>query len=194
MIGVYLRVSSQSQKADSQRAEITHWLMRHGHNPEAVQWFEDTESGATLQRAAFQRLQAAIFHGEVKTVVVWKLDRLARNMREGINVLADWCQRGVRVVSTTQQIDLLGPTGHLIAGLLFGIAEMELQHVRERQAVGISLARERGVYQGRKRGTKKAKPERARELRNKGMSRPEIAQALGVDKRTVYRYLRELRP
>ena len=74
---------------------------------------------------AFQALQIAILEGEIQTVVVWKLDRLARHLREGVNVLADWCQRGVRVVSVMQHIDLSGPVGHLIVSLLFGIAEIE---------------------------------------------------------------------
>ena len=44
------------------------------------------------QREAFQRLQAAIFAGKITTVVVWKLDRLAHSLKDGVNVLADWCQ------------------------------------------------------------------------------------------------------
>ena len=58
--------------------------------------------------------------------------RLARNLREGVNVLADWCQRGVRVIAVAQQIDLCGPVGNLIASLLFGIAEIELHHAKTR--------------------------------------------------------------
>ena len=85
----------------------------------------------TMQRAAFQKLQAAIFAGEIDAVLVWKLDRLARSLKEGVNVLADWCKRGVRVIAVTQQIDLSGPVGHLIASLLFGIAEIELHHAKE---------------------------------------------------------------
>jgi hypothetical protein len=123
--GIYIRVSSpKGQKTDSQRAELEAWLKRHRHK--AVQWFEDRDSATNMQRDAFQRLQAAIFAGKITTVVVWKLDRLARNLKEGVNVLADWCKRGVRVIAVTQQIDLSGPVGHLIASLLFGIAEIEL--------------------------------------------------------------------
>jgi DNA invertase Pin-like site-specific DNA recombinase len=55
---------------------------------------------------------------------VWKLDRIARSMREGINTLSRWCELGVRVVSVTQQIDLSGTVGHLVAGVLFAIAEI----------------------------------------------------------------------
>jgi DNA invertase Pin-like site-specific DNA recombinase len=190
MIGVYIRVSSHSQKSDSQYAEIQRWLRAHGHALETVQWFEDTETGATLTRSGLIRLQEAIFAGTVKMVVVWKLDRIARSMREGINTLSRWCELGVRVVSITQQIDLSGTVGHLVAGVLFAIAEIELQHVKERQAVGIALAKQRGAFKGRKPGATKAKPQRARELRDKGMTLPEIAQALSVDKRTVSRYLK----
>jgi DNA invertase Pin-like site-specific DNA recombinase len=190
MIGVYIRVSSHSQKSDSQHAEIRRWLTAHGHDLDTVQWFEDTETGATLTRSGLIRLQEAIFAGTVKMVVVWKLDRIARSMREGINILSQWCDSGVRVVSITQQIDLSGTVGHLVAGVLFAIAEIELQHVKERQAVGIALAKQRGVYKGRKHGATKTNPKRARELRDKGMTLPEIAQALSVNKRTVSRYLK----
>jgi DNA invertase Pin-like site-specific DNA recombinase len=190
MIGVYIRVSSSTQKSDSQHAEIRRWLHAHGHALETVQWFEDTETGATLTRSGLNCLHEAIFAGTVKMVVVWKLDRIARSMREGINTLSRWCELGVRVVSVTQQIDLSGTVGHLVAGVLFAIAEIELQHVKERQAAGIALAKQRGVYKGRKPGATKAKPQRARELRAKGMRLPEIAQALRVNKRTVSRYLK----
>jgi DNA invertase Pin-like site-specific DNA recombinase len=107
---VYIRVSSpKGQKTDSQRAELEAWLKRH--KLKGVQWYEDRDSATNMQREAFQRLQADIFAGKVETVVVWKLDRLARNLKEGVNVLADWCKRGVRVVAITQQIDLNGTVG-----------------------------------------------------------------------------------
>ena len=147
-----------------------------------------------MHRSGLIRLQEAIFAGTVKMVVVWKLDRIARSMQEGINTLSRWCELGVRVVSITQQIDLSGTVGHLVAGVLFAIAEIELQHVKERQAVGIALAKQRGAFKGRKRGATKAKPQRARGLRDKGMTLPEIAQVLNVDKRTISRYLKRGSP
>ena len=176
--GVYIRVSSPKvQKTDSQRAELEAWLRRR--RSKSVKWFEDRETGTTLQRDAFQKLQAAIFAGKIDTVVVWKLDRLARNLKEGVNVLADWCQRGVRVIAITQQIDLTGPVGNLIASLLFGIAEIELQHAKERQAAGIAVAKKRGVYTGRRQGTTKAAPVRARALRKQGLTEEQIGRIHG---------------
>lgn len=188
---IYIRVSSpKGQKTDSQRAELETWRKRQ--RLKSVRWFEDRDSATNFQRPAFQQLQSAIFKGEIETVVVWKLDRLARSLKDGINILADWCKRDVRVISITQQIDLSGTVGHLIASLLFGIAEMELQHSKERQAVGIALARKRGVYKGRQAGTTKATPKRAQELRRQGLTVPEIANALKVSQRTVFNYLRPL--
>jgi len=168
-IGVYIRVSSHSQKSDSQRAEIQHWLDAHGHKSKDVKWFEDVETGATLNRKAFIALNEAVFSGDVKTIVVWKLDRVARSMKDGINMLTGWCEAGVRVVSVTQQIDLSGTIGHLVAGVLFGIADIERQHIKERQAAGIKAAKHKGVYTGRKAGTTKGKPERAKQLKAQGL-------------------------
>jgi len=142
---LYIRVSSHSQKTDSQRADIRRWLIAHGHDPDAVQWFEDKETGATLQRPGLLALKEAIFAGTV---------------------------------------------GHLVAGVLFAIAEIELQHTRERQAAGITVAKVKGIYTGRAKGATKAKPRRAKELREQGLTAPEIAQILNVSERTVWRYLR----
>jgi DNA invertase Pin-like site-specific DNA recombinase len=157
----------------------------------AVRWFEDKESAAAFHRPAFEAMQTGIFDGTIKTVVIWKLDRLSRRLRDGINLLADWCERGVRVVAVTQQIDLSGTVGHMVASVMFGLAEIELEYRRERQAAGIAVARRKGVYQGRRRGTTKAQPARAQELQAKGLTVPEIANAMAISERTVFRYLSE---
>jgi DNA invertase Pin-like site-specific DNA recombinase len=143
---VYIRVSSpKGQKTDSQRAELEAWAKRQrlkrtssGLKPAKP---ESTSSGPPSRRCT-----RAIFAGGIDTVIVWKLEGLARNLKDGINVLADWCQRGIRVVSVTQQIDLSGPVGQMIAGVLFGVAAIEL-HSKERQAMGIADAKKRGVKQ-----------------------------------------------
>lgn len=188
MIGVYVRVSTTGQNIDGQKQEIERWLK--GNGMKKAQWYIDRATGSNLKRPAFERLQKDIFNGEIKTVVCWKLDRLSRNLREGINVLADWCDKGLRVVSTSQQIDFNGSLGKMLAAVLLGIAEMEQELRRERQAAGIKAARARGVYIGRLPGTTKAKPQRARQLQSQGLTAPEIATSMGVSLRTVFRYLR----
>jgi len=190
-IAVYIRVSTTGQNEAGQRAAITDWLTAHGHDPATATWYVDKHTATTTARPALDKLQAAIFAGNHATVVTWRLDRLSRTQRDGINLLANWCDVGVRVVSITQQLDLSGATGRLIAGVLFAVAEMELEAMKERQRVGIEAAKERGVYQGRKPGTTKAKPARAKELRDNGLTQNEIAAALGVSRTTVNRYLKD---
>jgi DNA invertase Pin-like site-specific DNA recombinase len=134
-------------------------------------------------------MQQGIFAGTIRTVVVWKLDRLSRRQREGINLLAEWCERGVRVVVITQQLDLSGAVGRLVASVLFGLAEIEHEYRRERQAAGIAVAKLQGRYHGRAKGTTKAQPTRARLLHERGFTVAEIGQALQISPRTAYRYL-----
>src|SRR5712691_10540181 len=87
-----------------------------------------------------------------------------------------------RVVVVTQQIDLSGSVGRLVASVLFGLAEIEQEYRRERQAAGITVAKRKGIYHGRLKGTTKAKPARAQALRARGLS-----AALRVGPRTVFR-------
>ena len=192
MYGVYIRVSTVGQNVAGQKREIRRWLKGNGITDDQVQWYTDKFTGDSLERPAFERLQADIFAGDIQTVVVWKLDRLSRSLRDGINVLADWCDRGLRVVSVTQQIDFNGAIGKMLAAVLLGVAEMEQETRRERQRAGIEAAKERGgVYTGRKLGaTKKGvNPKRAQKLRAKDLTYAEISQAMGVSVSSVRRYL-----
>ena len=199
MIACYIRVSTTSQNSEGQKKEIKRWLKGHGHKLKDVRWFEDKETGKNLARPAFEELEAAIFRGEIKTVVVWRLDRLSRNLRDGIVTLAKWCDTdeeygyGIRVVSVMQQLDFSGATGKLIASVLFSVAEMELEAIKERQAAGIAAAKAKGTYKNngdRRRGFRKAK-DKVLKLHKKGHSPTAIARECGVARSTVYSYLAE---
>ena len=192
VIACYIRVSSVSQNLDVQREETKRWLKNNGFALKNVRWFEDKKSGDDLSRPGFEALQNAIFSGEVKTVVVWKLDRISRKIDQGIDVLHAWLEKGVRFVSVTQQFDFNGAIGKMVASLLFGLAEMEQEVRRERQAAGINAAKEAGKYvgHGRKPGATKANPKRAIALREQGIRPAEIARMLGVRRSTVYEYLK----
>ena len=109
-----------------------------------------------MHRPAFDRLQHDIFTGKIKCVVLWKLDRLLRRLKDGVNILADWAERGLKVVVVTQQLEFNGSVGRMIAALLLGLAEIEWEFRKERQQAGIEVARKKGVYRGRKPGTTKA--------------------------------------
>ena len=125
----YVRVSTTGQNEAGQQAAIERWL--EGNNVTDVEWYIDTATGDNLDRPEFADLQADIFDGAIDTVVCFKLDRLSRTLKDGINVLCDWIDKGIRVVSVTQQLDFSGPTGKLIASVLFAVAEMEQETRRE---------------------------------------------------------------
>ena len=95
-IAAYIRVSTYDQKTESQREEISRWLRNHGIEPDSIRWFEDKETGKNLRRPEFQQLQKAIFAGEIKTVLVWKLDRISRKMLDGLHTMRFWLKSRCR--------------------------------------------------------------------------------------------------
>src|SRR5580693_7319282 len=97
IVASYVRVSTIGQNEAGQRAEIERWLTGNGIDPASVRWYVDKgKSGDSLKRPAFEQLQAAVFAGEVGTIVTYKLDRVSRSLRDGINTLAGWCEKGIR--------------------------------------------------------------------------------------------------
>ncbi len=189
-VAVYIRVSTASQNEAGQRREVMKWLTGNGINPSDAMWYTDKESGETLKRPEFEQLQKDIFNGTINTVVVYKLDRISRDMHDGVLVLGEWCKKGIRLVSTSEQMDYSGPIGQMFAAIMFTIAKWETLSRRNRQAAGIAAAKERGVYTGRKPGAVKAgvDPAQAIELRKKGLTHEEVAKVLGVSLRTAVRY------
>jgi len=84
-MAVYVRVSTAGQNEAGQRREIERWLK--GNRIKNAVWYVDRETGDNLDRPEFKRLQEAVFMGEHDAVVVYKLDRLSRTIRDGLAVL-----------------------------------------------------------------------------------------------------------
>ena len=189
---IYTRVSTDRQKDDSQQKALKDYIEQHGLGN--VRWYRDKVSGKDLERPGMVRLKAAVFRGSVGTVIVWKLDRLARNMKDGISLLCDWCERGVRVVSLQEQLDLGGTVGQIVASVLFGVAQMERENINERIRAGIAARRAKGLPMGRQEGQqfkwspakRKVDPETARSLRSQGVKVTDIAERFGCSKQAIY--------
>ena len=192
-VAAYVRVSTVGQNEQGQRAEIVRWLAGNGIADSSVRWFVDKRSGDNLNRPAFEELQAAIFNGEVGTVVVFKLDRISRSSKRrdqhsGRLVRAGHSRRIDFATARLQRLGRAVDGGGAIRG-----RQMEQETRRERQAAGIAVAKRiKGKYKGRPPGSTKAKPARALKLKEKGLSAPEIARSLGVSRNTVFRYFREV--
>jgi DNA invertase Pin-like site-specific DNA recombinase len=183
----YIRVSTfdQQKGLQSQQKALRDYIDNHGLSN--VRWYRDKLSGATTDRPGFERMQKDIFTGKVSTVLCWKLDRLSRSLKDGINILSDWCENGIRVVAVSQQIDLNGSVGKIIAAVLLGVAQMERENIRENVKRGMAAAKARGVRLGKR---PKLFAQDIKALQDKGLNKTQIAQKLGVTRQAVYNALR----
>jgi DNA invertase Pin-like site-specific DNA recombinase len=192
---VYLRVSSKSQDLRSQEPDLKRWAKGETEAGAAIEWYSDTATGTSMDRPGWNRLWRAVLVGEVKRIVVWRLDRLGRTPKETIPLFADMQARGVTLISLKDSFDLSSASGRLFANILASFAGYETEVRGERQRAGIDAARTKGlVYPGRKPGTPKAQPARAAELRAAGMKVREVAGAMGISAATVHRYLAQAAP
>jgi DNA invertase Pin-like site-specific DNA recombinase len=125
-------------------------------------------------------------HGD--TLMVWKLDRLGRSLRDLINMLDDLKQRGVKFRSLTEAIDTETPTGRAMWQMIGVLAELERSMIIERTRAGMKAARARGIHPGRKPRLSPEQIEHAKELRKKKHP-DDIAAILKCSRATVYRAL-----
>jgi DNA invertase Pin-like site-specific DNA recombinase len=150
--------------------------------------FEDKgQSGATAKRPALARCLKTLRSGD--TLIVWKLDRLGRSLRDLIAMLDGLRERGVRFQSLTEAIDTETPTGRAMWQMIGVLAELERSLIGERTRAGVKAAQRRGVKFGRKPKLSAAQIELARELVEKGESRQYVADVLKVGRVTLYRAL-----
>ena len=183
LIAVYCRVSTFDQEKGlrSQEKSLRDYCDNHGLV--RLVWYKDRITGSTTNRPAFNKLQRDIFNGKIGTVVCWKLDRLSRSLKDGINILTDWLEKDVRVIATAQQLDFSGAVGQLIASVLFAVAAMERENLRENTKRGIAAARSRGVKLGKrpKLFAKDIVP-----LLQDGLTIGEISKKLGKTRQAIY--------
>jgi len=184
----YIRISvaGQSSSLEAQRNVIDEYCANHNLEPT---YFIDESTGKNLDREGMEQMKKALFNGEYSTVIVYKLDRLSRSLVDGLNLLSDFLNKDVRVISITQQFDFTGSVGKMIAAVLMAVSEMEVEQRRESQLIGIANRKAKGGYLGRKRGSTKVKEmSKALRLKQKGLSMSEVAKTLGVSLRTAVRY------
>jgi DNA invertase Pin-like site-specific DNA recombinase len=190
-----VRVSSTDQKTASQLPDLQHWAK--GQDDE-VRWYEDKVTGTSMDRPAWNQVEAAIRSGKVSQLVVWRLDRLGRTA-SGLTALFDQLrERKVNLVSIKDGVDLATPAGRMLAGVLASVAQYETEVRRERQTAGIAAAKANGKrWAGSKPGerSKVTPTKRKIILRMKAEGEPmvAIAAAVHLSRPTVYAVLRQTR-
>lgn len=151
------------------------------------QIFTDQASGADASRKGYRDALSSLKPGD--TLVVWRLDRLARSMRELVDVIEWLHEREIGFQSICEYISLDSAFGELILHLLSAIAHFERRLIQERTNAGIQAAKERGVKFGRKPCLNRDMLDQARSLIQDGLSISQAARQIGVGKSTLYRYL-----
>ncbi|WP_425406811.1 recombinase family protein [Hwanghaeella sp.] len=135
-----------------------------------------------------QLAQALDFIRDGDTLVVTKLDRLARSVKHLLEIMDALTAKGASLRILNMGIDTGTPTGKLMLTVLGGIAEFEREIMLERQREGIEKARREGKYKGRK-ATARAKEAEVLHLKSEGVGPTEIAKRLGIGRASVYRIL-----
>jgi DNA invertase Pin-like site-specific DNA recombinase len=126
------------------------------------------------------------------TLVVWRLDRLARSIRQLIQTVEDMEARGVGLKSLTEAIDTSTPGGRLVFHIFGSIAEFERAIIRERTKAGVVAAKARGRVGGRPAKLEGERAQHAKMMLNAGTSVSAVARSMGVSRSTVLRATRML--
>jgi DNA invertase Pin-like site-specific DNA recombinase len=150
--------------------------------------FTEKASGAQRDRPELKAALTYVRAGD--TLVVWKLDRLARSMRQLIETVEDLQSRGIELRSLTESIDTATPGGRLVFHIFGALAEFERAVIRERTNAGLQAARERGKQGGRPRrlGPKDLAAAKAM-LADPEIRMEDVARRLNVSPATLYRHL-----
>jgi DNA invertase Pin-like site-specific DNA recombinase len=150
--------------------------------------FVEAASGAQRDRPELERALDYMRPGD--TLVVWKLDRLARSMRQLIDTVELLQSKGMGFRSLTEAIDTTTAGGMLVFHIFGALAEFERAMIRERTRAGLEAARARGRKGGRPRSLTPKNIAMARSmLRDPGITVADVADALGVSPATLYRHL-----
>lgn len=137
----YIRVSTEEQNTERQLDGVS-----------LDRVFTDKASGGTAHRPALEELLAYIREGD--TLIVHSMDRLARNLDDLRRIVGDLTSRGVRIEFVKEGLAFTGddsPMATLLLSVMGAFAEFERALIRERQREGIAIAKQKGVYKGRKR-------------------------------------------
>ena len=175
----YARVSTQDQNLELQTEAL--------HNAGCKKIFEDRASGSRAERLGLTQARESLRAGD--TLVVWKLDRLGRSVKQLVELVGELQNEGVQFKSLTDSIDTGTASGRFFFHVMASLAEMERELIVERTRAGLEIARQLGRTGGRKRVMTEGKVKAAKKLLSSGVPARDVASNLGVSVPTLYRWL-----
>ena len=176
----YIRVSSIDQHEDRQLEGI-----------EVAKTFIDKASGKDTNRPQLETLMSFVRTGD--TVVVHSMDRLARNLDDLRRIVQTLTGRGVRIEFVKEHLTFTGedsPMASLMLSVMGAFAEFERALIRERQREGIALAKQRGVYKGRRKFLSVEQVGQLHARLATGLSKAQLDREFGISRETLYQYLK----
>lgn len=174
----YMRISTHDQKLDLQEDA----LKQAGCD----KIFSDTASGAKEDRIGLAEALEYLRQGDV--LVVWRLDRLARSMKQLVQIVTDLREKGIGFICLQEGIDTETSSGQLVFGIFASLAAFERELIRERTRAGLKAARARGKCGGRPKALTSKQAELAKILyADPNVSVSDICRQLGIGRTTLYR-------
>jgi len=185
---VYIRVSTENQRTDSQEQELRRYCRQRGWKN--LTFYTDRISGAKASRPELDRLMQRVRAGEVERLVVYKLDRLGRSLTHLALILDELNRLRVPLIASSQGIDTSddNPAGRLQLGVLMAVAEFERGIIKERVNAGLAAARQRGVQLGRP-ATINGRAAEISKLKAEGLGLRAIARELKMPPSSVHKAL-----
>ncbi len=175
----YARVSTQDQQLSLQLDAL--------EQAGCEKVFSDTVSGAQAARPGLEQALSHVREGD--TLVVWRLDRLGRSLRDLIETVRMLSGRGVGLKSLKESLDTTTSGGKLVFHVFGALAEFERDLVRERTNAGLAAARARGRKGGRPKALSERQQRQARTLlKDPSNSVADICKTLKISRSTLYRY------
>ena len=175
----YARVSTQDQNLDLQIEALT--------KAGCKKVFDDKISGSRAERPGLAKALEMLRKGD--TLVVWKLERLGRRVKNLVDLVGTLHKQGVQFKSLTDAIDTGTPSGRFFFHVMASLAEMERDLTVERTRAGLEVARQLGRKGGRKRQMTDSKIESAKKLLATGLPPRDVAKNLGVSVPTLNRWI-----
>jgi len=178
----YGRVSTHDQNLDLQKDAL--------EKAGCEKIFVDEISGTVAKREGLEKAKEILRKGDV--LIVWRLDRLGRSIRD----LIDWVTRleevGIGFKSLQESIDTTTSSGKLVFHIFAALAEFERNLIRERTNAGLAAARARGKLGGRKKSLNAKERRRAVETyQRKNHTVQQICEMMNITKPTLYAYIKE---
>jgi DNA invertase Pin-like site-specific DNA recombinase len=176
----YARVSTNQQDTLLQTDAL--------NNADCERIYEETYSAKTKDRPELSRMLDALRSGD--TVIVWRLDRLGRSLKDLIEILDSFKERNIQFISLTENIDTTSAMGELVFHFIAAMSQFERNLISERTKAGLVAARARGRVGGRKAKLSSGDIKKATAmLADKTISVSDVANHFEVSRTTLYKHI-----